>query len=155
MSGTTPAELAAVDQAGGPAGSAAFASLEAQAGALDGAAQAIPVAPAPPPSNNAAELEGALQLARMMCAPMLGWWPDFERVWGDRTLQGISQAGGAVMDKHGWTVSSIMGEYGPYIALVGATAPPAWVTWQAIKAKRAELEQQQKAARERPQQAAH
>lgn len=123
--------------------------LMAEAHQLEtGAAPAGPAAEAAP-DNSAAELLGALQMARMMVAPMFTWWAEFGRVWGDDTLQGIAQGGALVMQRHGWTMGGVMGEFGPYIALAGATLPPSFVTYQAIKQRRDELE---RAARERPQQ---
>ena len=118
----------------------AFDQLEAQALALEAEA-APPATPGAPgqaePVDNAAELLGALQLARMMVAPMFAWWPDFERTYSDATLERIAAGGGAVMDKHGWTTGGLMGEWGPYIALATATAPPLFATWQAVKSERA------------------
>lgn len=99
-------------------------------------AGAAPVPAAPVETNTAAELLGALQLARAMVTPLFTWWPDFGQVWGDGQLQGIADAGGQVMDRHGWTMGGAMSEYGPYIALLGATAGPGLATYQAIKAHR-------------------
>lgn len=99
-------------------------------------------------ADAAAELLGALQMARMMVAPMFAWWPEFGETWGDQTLQGIAQSGGEIMRRHGWTMGDVLGQYGPYIALAGSTLPPAWVTWQAIKV------QKERAKHERPEQAA-
>jgi hypothetical protein len=88
--------------------------------------------------DNAAELLGALEMARMMVAPMFSWWADFDRVWSDSTLKGIAQGGGAVMERHGWTMGGVLGEWGPYLALIGATAPPAFATYKAIQAHQVE-----------------
>lgn len=100
------------------------------------------------PTNTAAELKGVLTMARLMVAPMFAWWVEFKTVWSDDALEGIAQGGGAVMDRHGWSVGEALGQWGPYLALVGAVAPPAFVTYQAIKAREKE------AARGRPEQAA-
>jgi hypothetical protein len=121
--------------------SPAFDQLEAQALALEADASApggVPGQAAAPAIDNAAEILGALQLARMMVAPMFKWWPEFKATWTDETLEGIATGGGAVMDKHGWTMGGLMNEFGAYIALATATAPPVFITLQAIKANRAE-----------------
>lgn len=86
----------------------------------------------------AQELFGALQMLRMMAAPMMGWWRDFGTVWSDQTLQGIAEGGAQVMERHGWTLGDAWGQFGPYIALIGAALPPSLVTWQAIQQHRAE-----------------
>lgn len=90
------------------------------------------------PTNTAAELESALFLARQMVAPMFGWWPEFGRVWGDEAIKGIAVSGGAIMDRHGWSVGEMLGQFGPYIALLAAVGPPSFVTFQAIKAREKE-----------------
>lgn len=133
--------------------------LAAEAASIEGAAAApgAPAGPAPDAfgvavEQTAAELLGAFQMARMMVAPMFGWWPEFGQVWGDSTLQNMANGWAQVMQRHGWTAGGLMGEFGPYIAAAGATLPPSFVTYQAIKARRAELES---APHERPQQTAH
>lgn len=110
-------------------------ALAAQAADLEGAALPPGEAP-PPPPDTAGELRQALDLARALAAPSFAWWPDFERVWSDAALDRIAQAGAAVMELHGWTVGDMLGRWGPYLALVGATAPPALATWAAIRAQR-------------------
>lgn len=87
------------------------------------------------PTNTAAELESALTMARLMVAPMFNWWPEFGATWNDATVRAISESGGAIMDKHGWSVGAVLGQWGPYIALIAAVGPPAFVTFQAIKAR--------------------
>jgi hypothetical protein len=72
-----------------------------------------------------------------MLAPAFAWWPDFDRVWSDQQIDGIAAAGGAVCDRHGWDFGAALGNYGPYIALAAATAPPVLATHGAIKAARA------------------
>lgn len=90
------------------------------------------------PTNTAAELESALTMARLMVAPMFNWWPEFSATWSDSTVKAISESGGAIMDKHGWSVGAVLGQWGPYIALIAAVGPPAFVTFQAIKAREKE-----------------
>jgi hypothetical protein len=121
-----------------------LAAIAAEAARIEGEAAppAVDGPPPPPTLTTAQELRGALDMARLMVAPMFGWWADFPRVWSDATLQGIAEAGGAVMDRNGWTMGGVWSEFGPYIALVGATAPPAFATVQAIKAHRVQLERQ-------------
>lgn len=125
-----------------------LSAVEALAGTLEGAAdeQAQAQAQADEQAtaqSEAAALLGALKLARVMVGPMFRWWPDFESVWSDQTLDGISEGAAAVMARHGWTVAGAMGELGPYIALIGATAPPAFVTYQAIQHRKAQLRHMQ------------
>lgn len=122
-----------------------FDQIEAEAAALEGqaAAQAAPVAP--PPSTNAADILGAVQLLRVMAKPMFADWPDYEVVWSDRTLQATADSAGAIMDRHGWTLGGIMEQWGPYIALVGAIAPPSLATYQHLKLRRLRAEAEAKA----------
>lgn len=89
-------------------------------------------------ASAAEELLGALQMLRMMAAPMMSWWAEFGTVWSDQTLRGIADGGAAVMERHGWTLGQAWGQFGPYIALIGAALPPSLVTWQAIQQRRAE-----------------
>lgn len=124
-----------------------FAALDAiadEAQALEGAAdakqaQAETKRAEVEQQSAAAELRGALEMVRMIAAPALAWWPQFGQVWGDSQLDGISDAGAAVMQRHGWTVGDIMTKWGPYVALVGAVLPPSLVTYQAIQQRRLEL----------------
>lgn len=97
--------------------------------------------------STAAELQSALELVRMMAGPLMQWWPEFGTVWNDRTLAEISAGGAAVMERHGWTVGDAFSKFGPYIALAGATLPPALVTYQAIKVHQAEQRRQQQPQR--------
>lgn len=129
------------DQAEGSAPAVAgFEDLAAEAQLLSGG-PAPGAAPGPSPAEQAAgtaaELLQALQMARMLVAPMFRWMPDFPQVWGDSTLQGISQAGAAVMQRHGWTLGEFWEKWGPYVALAMSTAPPCFVTYQAIKTEAA------------------
>lgn len=126
-------------QAGGAPAGSVLADLQAQADAVDGPAPGTEQPGATPAvvADPAAELLGALTMARMLVQPMFDWWPRFPEVWSDSTLTGISQAGAQVMARHGWTMGDLLGQWGPYIALAGATAPPCWVTWKAIQAQQA------------------
>lgn len=90
------------------------------------------------PSNTAAELRGALEIVRSIATPMMSWWPEFSATWSDQALEAIAASGGAVMDRHGWSVGGVMGQWGPYIGLAAALGPPSFVTWQAIKARQHE-----------------
>lgn len=140
------------DQADG----ADFADLEAQAAAIEGpAAAAAPGAlaqgaPTVDPvavAAEAAELAGALQLARLLVRPMFGWWPDFGTVWSDAQIRQIAQAGAEVCIKHGWTMGDLMAKWGPYVGLALATAPPCVATYQAIGAHKAALAAQARQAK--------
>jgi hypothetical protein len=122
-----------------------LADLSAQIDALEGAQEAGQAARQAAQTEQQvhsaqAELFGALQMARMMVAPMMGWWDQFPKVWSDETLQSIAEGGAMVMQRHGWTMGGVMGQFGPYIALGGATIPPALVTYQAIQHRKAEQE---------------
>lgn len=91
------------------------------------------------PTNTATELEGALTMARLMVAPMFAWWPEFGVTWNDSTIKGVADSGGAIMDRHGWSVGEMLGQFGPYIALIAAVGPASFVTWKAIKARESEV----------------
>lgn len=117
--------------------------------ALEGEARSVeahgaPVAPglpgsaAPPGPTAADELHSALVMARAMIGPAMSWWPDFGAVWSDQTMRGIANAGAMVMERHGLTVGQLLGQWGPYLALVGAVAPPSFVTYQVIQQRRSE-----------------
>lgn len=144
------------DQAENPPASASMDAeldaLAAEAAFIDaGAAGPAPGATtALPPSNNADDLRGALQLARVMLTPAFAWWPQFGEVWNDRTLDGIAAAGGQVMDRHGWTMGEVMTTWGPYVALAVATAPPVLATAQAVKAARRAAEEEERRRRAGP-----
>lgn len=97
---------------------------EAQAGQLEASTQA---------------LREALGMARMIAAPAMSWWQDYAACWSDKQLDAISAAGAAVMLRHGVTMGELFEQYGPYIALLGATVPPGLATYAAVKARRAEL----------------
>lgn len=112
------------------------ASLE-QGAAAPGQAQAEQLA-GDAIASASADLLAALTMLRMMVAPGMGWWDQFGQVWGDGTLKGIADAGAAVMHRHGWTTGELLQQWGPYIALVGATLPPSLVTYQAVKLRRVE-----------------
>lgn len=92
----------------------------------------------------AAELADVLGMGRMMCGPLLAWWPDYEQVWSDGQIRAISQAGAVVMVRHGWDMGEMVSQWGPYLALVAAAGMPAMATYTAIKAHKAEA---QRAAR--------
>lgn len=124
-----------------------FAGLEAQAAAIEGGAPGAPGQTEAGAGNTAEELLAALTMARLILAPSLHWWDGFGQVWNDATLRGIADGGAAVMERHGWTMGGLISEWGPYLALIGATAPPAFATYQAIKFRK------EKAEHERTQQA--
>lgn len=134
---TEPEEHEIVDQpavAGDP-----LAALEAQAAYLEAAAAPGALPGAAPAMSAADELLSTLQMVRMMAAPVCTWWPEFGTVWSDQAIAQIAASGGAIMDKHGWTMGETMSTYGPYIALIGATLPPAAATYLAIQQHRADL----------------
>lgn len=80
--------------------------------------------------SNAGELLAALVMARMMALPIL---PPHKRaalaeIWSDGVLGRVSEAGAAVLQLHGVALGSLMGRYGPYVALLAAVAPPVLAT---------------------------
>jgi hypothetical protein len=122
-----------------------LAELSAGAAALDGAGQAVVQAQdMAKASEEAATAEGlapelldVLKLARAMAVPLFVWWVDFERVWSDAVLEGIAQNGAVIMVRQGWDMGQLMTKWGPYIGLLGITAPAAFATYKAVKAHKA------------------
>ena len=132
------------EQAGASAGlDAVLAEAEAlESGAAAKVEQAQEAQAASEQEQARAELREALGMLRMMAAPAMDWWPMFAKVWSDQQLDAISAAGAAVMMRHGWTMGELMGQWGPYLALVGAVLPPSLVTYQAIRQHREEQQRQ-------------
>lgn len=99
------------------------------------AAQAAEVA-----LSNEAELFGTLQAVRAMAFPLLSMAVDKQRmaaldqVWNDAVLQQTAKAGAAVLERHGITMGQVMGQFGPYIMLVAAVAPPVMLTKKILSA---------------------
>ncbi|MFY9477169.1 MAG: hypothetical protein WAQ08_05830 [Aquabacterium sp.] len=127
-----------------------FAELVGRASAIDGAGQALQDQHQADEQaelmRQAASVEDdlcdVLKMARGMLAAGFAWWPQFNTVWNDDVLKGIAINGAAIMARHGWTMVELMAKWGPYIGLLGVTAPAAYATWQAIGERRAELEAQ-------------
>ncbi|VTU20744.1 hypothetical protein SRS16CHR_02705 [Variovorax sp. SRS16] len=105
---------------------------EAQAGQMAQAAELV--------QSNEAELYGTLQAIRAMAFPMLSMVVDAQRmaqlgaVWNDGVLQSTASAGAAVLERHGITMGQVMGQFGPYIMLVAAVAPPVMLTKKILSA---------------------
>jgi hypothetical protein len=84
--------------------------------------------------SNEAELLGTLQAIRAMAFPLLSMAVDQQRmqqlanVWNDGVLDQTAKAGAAVLERHGITMGQVMGQFGPYIMLVAAVAPPVMLT---------------------------
>jgi len=121
-----------------------FSALEAQAKALEGAGQEAQQEreqeqAAEAIASAADELLGALEMLRMMAAPLMEWWPKFESTWSDKTLKAIAKGGAEVMQRHGWTLEGAWTHLGPYVALLAAVLPPSLATWQAVQQRRIEL----------------
>nr|ART90382.1 hypothetical protein [uncultured bacterium] len=55
-------------------------------------------------------------------------------VWNDGVLQSTASAGAAVLERHGITMGQVMGQFGPYIMLVAAVAPPVMLTKKILSA---------------------
>lgn len=106
---------------------------------LEAADSNVPPTPAAPPApkdNLEEDLFSVLKMAQGAARPGV-WWlsPDqFEGLWGDHTLKNIAAPGADIMRRNGWSVAGLMGKYGPYIALLGAVAPPTIATVAAYKA---------------------
>lgn len=132
------------------AGLDALAGIEREALALEseGAAPGGPVGPGPQGPDTAAELLQVLELVRGMARPLFADWPDFGQAWGDQTLQAMASHGGAIMDRHGWTMGEAMSQWGPYIGLLAATAPPALATMAHLKHRKAQAEAQRRAGQQ-------
>lgn len=85
-------------------------------------------------AGNQAELLMTLEAIRAMVFPMLAMVTDERRmaalgqVWNDGVLGQSAAAGAAVMEKHGWSMGSVMGNYGPYLMLAAALGPPIVMT---------------------------
>ena len=99
---------------------------EAQAGQVAQVEEAI--------ATNESELFEALDVARALVFPLLAMVTDEGRmqalaeVWNDGVLKRSASAGAKVMEKHGWTMSGVAGEYGCYLMLAAAVAPPIVLT---------------------------
>lgn len=84
--------------------------------------------------SESAELLGVLQAVRAMAFPILSMAVDERRmaalaqVWNDGVLGQSAAAGAAVMAKHGWSLNGAFDQFGPYVMLVAALAPPVMMT---------------------------
>ena len=86
-------------------------------------------------STNTAELLPTLTIIRNLALPVM---PESKSersgaAWNDATLKSVSEAGAAVLDKHGLSMGDMMGQYGVYIALAASLAPPVLTTVQVWK----------------------
>jgi len=85
-------------------------------------------------ANNESELFEALDVVRALAFPLLAMVTDEGRmralgeVWNDDVLKRSASAGARVMEKHGWNMGSVAGEYGCYLMLAAAVAPPIVMT---------------------------
>lgn len=81
-------------------------------------------------NSNRAELLSGLSMARGLVLPLLAQVMPapkvqaLEQVWSDKVLESVAEAGAEVLELHGIQVGSVLGRYGPYIALAVAVAPP-------------------------------
>lgn len=149
MKTTTTEAAPAASTEGTPAGPVPgdFAHLAAEASTLEGGPP-LPGTPEAEASEaqalqqTAEELRQALEAARMLVSPLFAWWPEFGRVWGDGTLQGIATNGAAVMQRHGLSMGEVWAKWGPYIGLGMATVPPCVVTYAAVKQRAQQIQQQ-------------
>lgn len=107
-------------------------ALAAQAGQAAAVAEVI--------QSNEAELYGTLQAVRAMVFPLLSMAVEPARmamlanVWNDGVLQSTASAGAAVLERHGITMGQVMGQFGPYVMLVAAVAPPVLMTKKILSA---------------------
>lgn len=138
-----PSEIAGLD------------ALEAQAGALEGSAGSGMPGQAPAPaanSTNAAEVRAAFDGLYVLAAPAFRDWPEYSIAWGEETRAKGSEAIGAILDMHGWSMPEILGKWAPYIAVVGALAMPTIATLQHLKERKARQLAEQRANLRQPQQ---
>lgn len=135
---TKTIEPADMPDAGAP-GPESLANLAREADMLDAAPElAVQAGQAAQAAelvqSNEAELFGTLQAVRAMVFPLLSMVVDKPRmtalgnVWGDQVLQSTASAGAQVLERHGITMGQVMGQFGPYIMLVAAVAPPVLMT---------------------------
>lgn len=77
-------------------------------------------------TSNAAELLATLMMARGLALPILPRHKGdlLREVWTDDVLNQIAGAGGNVLALHGQGVGNLMGQYAPYIVLIGALVRP-------------------------------
>jgi len=100
-----------------------LALLAGQAQGLDDAAagataeQGGAAPPEPPGQSNAELLAGTFHMLRE-AGCVLGGVESPRRVLDDAMLGALGNAWGAVCDKRGWDLKSIMGNYGPEVAAV-------------------------------------
>jgi hypothetical protein len=106
-------------------------TLAREAASLDGQPEQVAAAEIQKVSealaaSNAGELLAALMMARGLALPIL---PKIKggllrEVWTDDVLENIAQAGGQVLALHGQGVGNLLGQYAPYIVLIGALVRP-------------------------------
>lgn len=129
-----PATDATIKPQAGAEGGESLDALGAEAAALDGAPTAASQAQevrqqeqaAEVLQSNEAELYAALDLARAMALPILpaDKAEKLRAVWSDERLRAAAAAGAAVMARHQVSMGGLLSDYGPYIALFAALAPP-------------------------------
>lgn len=90
----------------------------------------------------AAELMAAATMIRAMWLPLIEASSPrkaaaLAMVWNDGTLRNAAGAGAQVMQLHGITLGSVLGKFGPYVALVAALAPPVIQTAQIMRVQEA------------------
>lgn len=86
--------------------------------------------------NNAAELLAALHMARGLALPILPKRKGvlLAGVWNDDVLRQVAEAGGHVLALHGQTMGNMMGQYAPYIVLLGVLVRPVLDTREILSA---------------------
>lgn len=140
-----PADPVIDDAAVKPGGAESLDAIAREADLLDtapaAAAQASQAAEVEAiTQSNEAELLVTLQTIRAMVFPLLGMVTPQEKlqqlanVWHDGVLQASASAGALVMEKHGWSMGSVMGDYGCYVMLAAALAPPVIMTKKILAA---------------------
>jgi hypothetical protein len=90
----------------------------------------------------AAEIAGLLCMVRDVTADMAtdaGFLPEGRvvEIWTDERLGRIAAPLVTILQKHGGSLGQFMEQYGPYLALVAATAMPAVSTIKAVREHRA------------------
>lgn len=92
--------------------------------------------------STAGELLAAATMIRAMWLPLIAATSPRKAdalagVWNDGVLRQAAGAGAQVMQLHGITLGSVLGKFGPYVALVAALAPPVMQTAQIMRVQEA------------------
>lgn len=108
------------------------AELDAQeAPAVVEVGQGEPAAAGPDPLS---EIDGMIQIVVGLLGPV---YPSLAKVYTPATRQQLAGAIVPVMEKHGWSLGSLYGEWAEEITLAMVALPVGLATWAAVKADNA------------------